>query len=106
MGCRSSCYIAQRITNAFKFILQKHNVDCENYLDDLGGAEVADLADEAFRKLGDLLMELQVEESSSKACRPSTRMLFLGIIVDTLKMTLELDENRLSKLRNLLPSVV
>ena len=42
MGCRSSCFITQRITNAFKFILQKCDVDCENYLDDLGGLEVPD----------------------------------------------------------------
>ena len=102
MGCRSSCHIAQRITNAFKFILQKCNVDCENYLDDLGGAKIPDWADEAFRKMGDLLVELQVEESLSKSCGPSTRMLFLGIIIDTKKMTLELDENRLYELQNLL----
>ena len=68
MGCRSSCYITQKITNAFKFILQKRDVDCENYLDDLGGAEVPDLAAEAFEKMGSLLEELRVEESISKAC--------------------------------------
>ena len=48
MGCRSSCYIAQRITNALKFILQGMMVESENYLDDLGGAEVPDFAEEPF----------------------------------------------------------
>ena len=48
MGCRSSCYIAQRITNSLKFILQGMMVETENYLDDLGGAEVPDLAEESF----------------------------------------------------------
>ena len=56
MGGRSSCFIAQSITNAFKFILQKRKVDCENYLD--GDAEIPDLAWEAFKKMGALLEEL------------------------------------------------
>ena len=77
-------------------------VETENYLDDLGGAEVPDLAEESFRKMGNLLIDLNIEESLSKACGPCTRMTFLGIIVDTIKMTLELDENRLSELPNLL----
>ena len=60
----------------FKFILQNRNVDCENYLDDLGGAEIPDLAWEAFKKMGALLD-------------------ILGIIVNSVKMTLELDSTRL-----------
>ena len=102
MGCRSSCYLAQRITNALKYILQGMMVETENYLDDLGGAEVPDLAEESFRKMGNLPIYLNIEESVSKVCGPGTRMIFLGIIVDTIKMTLELDENRLSELHNLL----
>ena len=104
MGCRSSCYIAQRIINVLKFILQGMMVETENYLDDLGGAEVPDLAEESFRKMGNLLIDLNIEESLSKACGPCTRMIFLGIMVDTIKMTLELDENRLSELHSLLES--
>ena len=71
-------------------------VGTENYLDDLGAAEVPDLAEESFRKMGNLLIDLNIEESLSKPCGPCTRMIFLGIIVDTIKMTLELDEKRLS----------
>ena len=77
-------------------------VETENYLDDLGGAEVPNLAEESFRKMGDLLIDLNIEESVNKVCGPSTRMVFLGNIIDTIKMTLELDENRLSELQNLL----
>ena len=77
MGCRSSCYIAQRITNAFKFILQDMMVETENYLDDFRGAEVQDLAKKSFRKMGNLLIDLNIKESLSKACGPSTRMIFL-----------------------------
>ena len=102
VGCRSSCNIVQRITNAFKFILQACKVDCVSYLDDLGSVEVPVLALEAFDKMGQLLKEFNVEESVNKACGPLTRMIFLGIIVDALRMTLELDECRLSELNSIL----
>ena len=102
MGCRSSCYIAQRITNALKFILQGMIVETVNYLDDLGRAEVPELAEESFRKMGNLLIDLRIAESVNKACGPCTRMLFLGITVDTVKLTLELDEERLLELCQLL----
>ena len=102
MGCRSSCLIAQSITNAFKFILQKKRVDCKNYLDDLGGAETPDQAWNAFEKMRKLLEDLRVQESKSKACSPCTRIIFLGIVVDMVKMTLEMDETRLHDLRKLL----
>ena len=82
MGCRSSCCITQRITNAIKFILQEINVSAVNYLDDLGGADIPELADDSFKRMGDLLHCLNIEESTSKACSPCTRMLFLGIIID------------------------
>ena len=102
MGCHSSCFIAQRITNAIKYILHKMDVECVNYLDDLGGAEFPELVQESFRKMGPLLEKLGIQESISKACSPSTRMIFLGIMIDTIKMTLELDENRLCELNILL----
>ena len=76
-------------------------VETENNIDDLGGAEIPELADESFQKMGDLLVEFNIEESLSKACGCCTRMIFLVIIVDTIKMTLELDENRLAELRKL-----
>ena len=54
--------------------------------------------------MGLLLSDLKIKESLSKACGPSTRMIFLGIIVDTIKMTLELDQERLLEMQELLVS--
>ena len=102
MGCRSSCYIAQRITNAISFILQEMKVDNVNYLDDLGGVDVPESATQSFDKMGKLLNDLNIEESTNKACSPNSRMLFLGIIIDTNKMSLELDAQRLSDSKTLL----
>ena len=102
MGCHSSCCIAQRIVNALNFILQKEGVDCENYLDDLGRDEVPEFANYTFEKIGNLLTILKIEKSVSKACSPNTRMIFPAIIIDTLKMTLELDSTRLKEIIDLL----
>ena len=88
--------------NSLKFILQKDKADCENYLDDLGGAGVPSLAGDAFDKMGKLLADLKIEELVLKACGPSSSMIFLGIIVDTLKMTLELDDAPLKEIKEML----
>ena len=102
MGCRSSCYIAQRITNAIQYILGEIGVEIVNYLDDLGGAEIPECAKESFCKMGMLLADLKILESEQKACGPNTRMLFLGILIDTVKMTMELDDIRMKDIRNVL----
>ena len=69
--------MTQSVTNAFQFILQKKEVACVNYLDDLGGADTPDVVWNMFEKMGELLEDLHVQESKSKACSPSTRMIFL-----------------------------
>ena len=65
-------------------------------------AEIPDLAWNAFEKMGKLLKNLHEVESKSKACGPCTRMIFLGIVVNTVKMTLEIDKTRLHNLKELL----
>ena len=54
--------------------------------------------------MGSLLSVLGVLESHAKACGLNTRKLFLGILVDTIKMTLDLDHERLMEMHDLLSS--
>ncbi|VDH90882.1 Hypothetical predicted protein [Mytilus galloprovincialis] len=65
-----------------------------NYLDDFGGADTVDKADEAYIALGALLDSCGLEESKQKGVAPTTRMEFLGITVDTVKLTLEVTSDR------------
>ena len=44
MGMRSSAMICQRVTNSVRHIVNKHNVDVVDYLDDFGGADTPDKA--------------------------------------------------------------
>ncbi|VDH91426.1 Hypothetical predicted protein [Mytilus galloprovincialis] len=94
MGLRSSALICQRITTAVSFMFYKMGYMVINYLDDFGGADTVDKADEAYIALGALLDSCGLEESKQKGVAPTTRMEFLGITVDTVKLTLEVTSDR------------
>ena len=94
MGLRTAGIACQRAANILVYICKQSGVEVLNYLDDLGGAEVEDRALWAFEFLGDLLKRLGFTESVTKACAPATRMAFLGIIFDTVKMVMEVTPER------------
>ena len=73
-----------------------------NYLDNLGGAENVESADEAFNYLGFILQSIGIEESARKASPPDFWMVFLGILLDTINMTMEIPEERRLELHQLL----
>jgi hypothetical protein len=102
MGLRSSAYICQRVTNSVSFIMLQRGYKILNYLDDFGGVETPAKASLAFSTLKEVLDELGLKESTSKACAPTTRMTFLGILFDTLKCTLEVEPKKLVIIKELL----
>ena len=73
-----------------------------NYLDDLAGAEKWDRADNAFADLGKVLNNSGILESKEKACGPSTKIIFLGVMFDTVNMTLTITPERLIEISLLL----
>ena len=88
MGLRSAAYICQRVTNAIRFMCQMLHIVILNYLDDFAGAEKPELALKPFQELGNLLVSRGIEESKEKACPPSTKMVFIGVLFDTDDLTL------------------
>ena len=74
------------------------------YMDDFAGCEIGPRAQTAFEKLGCLLTELGVQESTEKACPPSTIMKFLGVEFDTTKMTMRIDSEKLKEVTMLAKS--
>ena len=102
MGLRSAAFLCQRVTNAIAYIARNNGVSVSNYLDDFGGVEVKDSATEAFLKLRGILKQSGLVESPTKACWPNVRMVFLGIMVDTERMVLEVSPDRLQELHGLL----
>ena len=101
MGLRSAAYICQRVTDATVFAHRKFNYWSINYLDDFGSAEKERLAWDSYNKLGKILVDIGVKEVKDKAVAPTTRMDFLGNMVDAERLTLEVSHERKQELLKL-----
>jgi len=101
MGLRSAAYICQRLTNGISYICKMEGHELVNYLDDFCGADEAVRAEISFEYLRNLLELLGIEEAKKKAVSPSTRVAFLGIWFDTVKMTMEVTPERLLEIKDL-----
>ena len=105
-GCIPAALACQRTSNALVHIYKKMNKGNEavNYLDDLGGADVweNDKAYIAFRDLGKVLKNANIEEAESKAHPPSTQMIFLGVLFNTDDLTLSISAQRLIEIKQLM----
>jgi hypothetical protein len=92
--CKHTGYCSQWLTIAVAYILAHLGLEKTgylfhilNYADDFAGAEDNKIrANLSFAKLGDLLAEIGLNESLSKATPPSTRMTYLGVCFNTVDM--------------------
>ena len=98
MGHRVAPYIAQRISNALRYIMQQMQYHMLNYVDDFVGAEIKDIATKAYNAFGDLLRNLGVSESLAKSVEPTQIIQFLGVTFRVHTMTMEVSESRLLEL--------
>ena len=75
-----------------------------NYLDNLAGAKKKDNALFAYGCLGRVLEKCGIEESPEKSCPPSEIMVhvFLGVLFNTITMTVEVTPQRLTEIRSLI----
>ena len=102
MGLRSAAMCCQRITNAMKYMVENRGFDLVAYLDDMVSAEVWQWAENCFNTIRGVIAESGAEEAESKAVPPACCMLFLGILFDTLTLTLQIDQSRLNEIMELL----
>ena len=106
-GCRHAGYVGQWLTTAVAYILARLGLELTgflffvlNYADDFAGAESSlDRANLAFETLGQLLAELGLIESTSKACPPSTSMTYLGVLSNTNDMCMYVDSEKIKELK-------
>ena len=98
MGCRSSAFICQRITNALMYIYFKMGFLALNFLDDMLGVEVASRAWLAFRMMKTVLRRSGAEEAEHKECLPATSQEWLGILVDTIQFSLSISQAKVNVL--------
>ena len=97
-GLHLSALVCQRTTREVIHVFTKEGYTANVYFDDFYGAEHPADSHFAFAHLQDLFDELGLQSSPEKDCHPSTRMICLGILVDTEKMLFEVLGDRLSDL--------
>ncbi len=102
MGLRSACQACQRVTNLISHIFKKRGHSVVNYLDDFAGAAEPSVAGAAFQELGNVLSQVGLVEAQAKAAAPATKMVFLGIELDTVAQTLEVTPDRMAEIREIL----
>jgi hypothetical protein len=82
-----------RTTSAVAYICKDIGIDILNYL---AGCESSEKSWDAFNNLGHILDRCGLEKSVEKACPPNIKMTFVGILFDTKKLTISIDEKKIS----------
>ena len=100
MGLHSAAYVCQRVTDTIVFIHRSFGFWSVNY--DFGLAKDEDKAWDSYNAMTRIMQSVGAQEAPEKSVPPCTRMEFLGNIVDSQKMTLEVSETRMSELTKLL----
>ena len=107
-GIRHAGLQGQKITTALTWIHQRLGLETDievkynslNYSDDIGGCEKNyDRAVQAYNALGDLMSDLGLRESASKAHEPSTSMPYLGVNFNTVSMKMSIPAEKLTEVR-------
>ena len=99
MGLVNSCMICQLVSDFIIYIYEQEGYNGSNYLDDLAAAEIQQIAQQAYQILADILQECGAQEAVAKAIAPSTCMLFLGILINTVLLTLQIDSARMAEIQ-------
>ena len=108
-GLRHSGLQGQRITDAVSWIHSRRGLESSheqmfnivNYSDDLGGVESNyDRALESFNLLAGLFKDLGLDESERKAEAPSNRMVYLGVMFDSVAMEMRVPPEKLAEIKS------
>lgn len=100
-GARASSCHMQRVANAIVRMLKERDVTAKMYIDDLiilsPDKEKADRDLEVAQKL---LRDLGLPEAPDKVQSPSTRVTWLGVVIDSEKMSISVPQDKLSEVRS------
>ena len=95
-GLRSSAMAMQRVSQAIIYLHSKRGYASKAYIDDFGGAEGSQsVADKALKALQGIMDTLGVVQAEAKICLPSQRMVWLGILFDTIEMSMSIPAEKM-----------
>ena len=107
-GTRNAGYAGQWLTSAVSYVHSHLGLDLIsafffvlNYADDFAGCELElSRAELSFATLGQLLFDIGLTESKSKACSPSKIMTYLGVSFNTIDMCMHVDSDKVVELKS------
>ena len=106
-GFRLGSEFFERCSDAIRFIMKQHGRNALfNFIDDLIYVSLPSKIHESYEFLLYLLQELGLEISESKLVQPSTQVICLGILVDTVNRTISIPPDKLQDIKNICKSWV
>ena len=102
-GLKTSALFMQRTSEAIIHIHGLYGYTSRSYLDDFGGAEKTHKrADGALDTLQGVMRQLGVVEATTKICRPSQTMVWLGILFNSIDMTMRIPDKKMEEIQGTL----
>lgn len=101
MGLRSAALMCQSTTSVIIAWHRREGYMSTNFLDDLIGVDEPEKAEEADECLGALMEASGIEEKASKHCRPAPEVEVLGVLFNTISMTMSVTPERLVEIKSL-----
>lgn len=100
-GARASSCHMQRVANAIVRMLKERDVIAKMYIDDLIIVSPDSVkAERDLRTAQKLLYDLGLPEAPDKVQRPSTKVTWLGVVINSEKMSISVPEDKLREVRS------
>ena len=99
-GFKHGLSIFQRISDAVRFIMKQEGHGIWNYIDDFLCVSLPSKIDKTYYRLQELLSELGLTVSRKKLVPPSTQVTCLGILVDTVNLSVSIPTEKLQLLKD------
>ena len=90
--------IFQRISDAVRHVMRQHGFTIVNYVDDFIGVATPSVVHCSYVFLQDLLKRLGLDVSVKKLVPPCTRVVCLGVEVDTRQCTVSIPEEKMRRI--------
>ena len=98
-GLRSAAMMMQRTSQAVSYIHALKGYQSFPYIDDFGGGETNyHRSNNALRTLQQILHDLGLAEAIKKVCEPNQKMIWLGILFNTVDMTMSIPKEKLDSI--------
>ena len=94
-GHRTGAMGCSRLTDFLRYLHAKQGYYLMSYIDDLLGAEVGSKTQESFDSMCNLLQDLHIPVSPKKLTPPTTRIICLGIEIDSVKASMSIPKDKL-----------